>query len=169
MHGAHEVEVVRRLLAPAGIVHILGEAQMHARIQTGKAAFGCQLDDFVHDGAGIDLHPPERRLEAKDHLLGQGAEVCFDRQVAVGVQVGIEAGIVPDHFRDGDAGVAAQQGHDQGGAGAFGTDHEDGTFLEVERHGGLLVGDLGNVGGCFRSGLQKRTDENEGTYDDADD
>ena len=140
VHGPHEVEVVRRLFAPAGLVHILGKAQVHARVQAGEAALGGQLDDFVDDGAGVDLHPPERRLEAKDHLLGQGAEVGFDGQVAVGVQVGIEAGVVPHHFRDGDAGVAAQQGHDQGRAGTFGTDHENGTFLKVERHGCLLVG-----------------------------
>ena len=103
VHGTHKIEIVRRLLTPARLVRVPGEAQVHARVEPGEAAFRGQLQHFVHNGAGIDLHAPEGGLQTENHFLGQDAEIACLGEVAVGVQIGMEARVVPDHFGHGDA------------------------------------------------------------------
>ena len=134
VHGVHKVEVMRCFFSPARLVAVLGEPQMHGCVEPGETAFRGQFDDFVQNGARVDLHALEGGFEAKDHLAGQCTEIFVLAKVAVGVQVGVEAGIVPHHFRHGDARVAAEEGHDQGGAGAFRADHEYGAFVERNGH-----------------------------------
>src|SRR5262249_20387313 len=130
-----EEQVVRRLLAPARLVADRARiAFEHRAVDAREAALLQVRHDLVDDGARIDLHSPEGRLQPEDHFLGERAQVGLFGKIAVGIEVGSKARVVPDHFRHGDAGMPAEHCHHQRGPGALGADHDDRAFLRRYCH-----------------------------------
>ena len=108
---------------------------MHGRVDAGEAAFLGQGDDFVYRRHRVHGHAPQRLVQAEEHFIHQGTEIGVDTQVAVSVPPGIDAREEPSHLGDTDAGVAPQQRHQQGGAGALVADDEDRSFFKHDGHG----------------------------------
>jgi len=136
----YKEKVVGCFFAPARFVtHISGKVFKHGTIEPSKGAFAHAVNDLIYNTTNVDLHIPERGLESEDHFRRQGPKILFFGQIAEGVQIGSKPRVVPDHLGYGDASVTPDHGHDKGCPGALGSDHDNGAFFKLDRHGGCLL------------------------------
>jgi hypothetical protein len=110
----HEIEVVGRLLAPARLVpELAGVAPVHGGVDTGEASLRRERANLGDRSCWIQIHPPQRMIEAKQHFARQRAEIGVHSEVAVGVAPRIDAREQPAHLGKGESGVISEHGHEQ--------------------------------------------------------